>query len=155
MGELNPKEGWTPKNWCFWTVVLEKTLESPLDYKEINQSILKQIHPEYSLKGLMLKLPCFGRLMWRAESLEKTLMLGNIKGRKRRGWQRMRWLNGMTDSMDIEQVPIDGEGRGSLACCRPQAHKELDMTVWLNNNRFTFGWLLTLLVAEATQRNEH
>ena len=155
MGELNPKEGWTLKNWCFWTVVLEKTLESPLDYKEINQSILKQIHPEYSLKGLMLKLPCFGRLMWRTESLEKTLMLGNIKGRKRRGWHWMRWLNGMTDSMDIEQVPIDGEGQGSLVCCSPQAHKELDTTVWLNNNRFTFGWLLTLLVVEATQRNEH
>ena len=65
MGELNPKEGWTPKLWCFWTVVLEKTFESPMDCKEINQSILKQTHPDYSLKGLMLKLECFGHLMWR------------------------------------------------------------------------------------------
>ena len=91
------------KNWCFWTVVLEKTLESPLDCKEINQSILKEISPEYSLEGLTLKLKLqyFGHLMRRADSLEKTLMLGKIEGRRRKGWQRMRRLDGVTDSMDV------------------------------------------------------
>ena len=81
----------------------EKTLESPLDCKEINQSILKEISPGCSLEGLMLKLKLqyFGHLMWRVDSLEKTLMLGGIWGRRRRGWQRMRWLDGITDSMDM------------------------------------------------------
>ena len=97
------KESWAPKNWCFWTVVLEKTLESPLDSKKINQSILKEISLEYSLEGLMLKLNLqyFGRLMGRVDSLEKTLMLGKIEGGRRRGWQRMRWLDGITDSMGM------------------------------------------------------
>ena len=88
-------ERWTimkvGKNWCFWIMGLEKTLESPLDYKRSNQSILKEINPEYSLKGLMpkLKLQYFSHLMWRADSLEKTLMLGMTEGRRRgrrRGW---------------------------------------------------------------------
>ena len=81
-------------------MVLEKTLESPFDY---NQSILKGISPEYSLEGLMLKLKLqyFGHLMRIADSLEKTLMLGKIEGRRRREQQRMRWLGGITDSMDI------------------------------------------------------
>ena len=102
MWELDYKESWAPKNWCFWTVVLEKTL-SLLDYREINQSILKEISPEYSLEGLMLKLKFqyFGHLMQRNDSLEKTLMLRNIEGRRRRGQQRMRWLDGITNSMDM------------------------------------------------------
>ena len=81
-------------------MVLEKTLESPLDCKEI-QSILKEISPEYSSEGLMLKLQYFGHLMGRADSFEKTLMLGKIEGRRRRGRQRMRSLDGTTDSMDV------------------------------------------------------
>ena len=103
MRELDHKEGWMPKNWCFSTVVLEKTLESPLGYKEITPVILKEINPEYSLEGLMLKLKLesLGHLTWRANSLEKTLMLGKIEGGWRRGWQRMRWLDGITDSMDM------------------------------------------------------
>ena len=82
--------------------MLEKPLESPLDCKESNQSILKEISPEYSLEGLMLKLKLqyFGHLVQRADSLEKTLLLGKIEGRRRRGRQRMRWLDGITDSMD-------------------------------------------------------
>ena len=80
--------------------MLEKILESPLDCKEINQSILKEIDPEYSLEGLMLKLQYFGHLMLTADSLEKTLMLGKTEGRRRRG-HRMRWLDGITDSMDM------------------------------------------------------
>ena len=187
MWELDCEESWALKNWCFWTVVLEKTLESPLDCKEIqpvhikwgqalvflgrkvmtdldsilksrditlptkvrlvkamvflmvmygceswtvkkaehrridtfelwcwrrlwrvpwtarrsNQSILKEISPACSLEGLVLKLQYFGHLMWREDLLEKTLMLGGIGGRRRRGQQRMRWLDGITDSMDV------------------------------------------------------
>ena len=83
--------------------MLEKTLESPLDCKEIQQSILKEISPEYSSEGLMLKLKLqyFGHLMRRTDSLEKTLMLRKIEGRRRRGRQRTRWLDGITDSMDM------------------------------------------------------
>ena len=83
--------------------MLEKTLESPLDSKKINQSILKEISPEYSLEGLMLKLNLqyFGHLRGRIDSLEKTLMLGKIEGGRRRGGQRMRWLDGITDSMGM------------------------------------------------------
>ena len=100
MCELDYKEGWVPKNWCFWTVVLEKTLESPLDCKE---SILKKISCEYSLEGLMLKLKLqyFGHLIQRNDSFEKTLMLGKIEGRRRRERQRMRWLDGITDAMGM------------------------------------------------------
>jgi len=92
MWGLDHKEGWAPKNWCFWTVVLEKTLESPLTAKRSNQSILQEISPEYSLEGLMLKLKLqyFGYLMQRTDSLEKILMLGKTEGRRRRGCQRMR-----------------------------------------------------------------
>ena len=97
MWELDHNESWAPKNWCFWTVVLEKTLESPLD------SILKEISPEYSLEGLMLKLKLqyFGHLMQRIDSLEKTLLLGKTEGRRRRGWQRMRWLDAITNLMGM------------------------------------------------------
>ena len=103
MWELDCEESWAPKNWCFWTVVLEKTLESPWTARRSNQSILKDISPGISLEGMMLKLKLqyFGHLMWRVDSLEKALMMGGIVGRRRRGWQRMRWLDGITDSMDV------------------------------------------------------
>ena len=98
MWALDHKESWSPKNWWFWTVVLEKTLDSPLDCKEI-----QPVSPQYSLEGVMpkLKLQYFGQLMQRANSFEKTLMLGKIEGRSRRGWQRMGWLNGITDSINM------------------------------------------------------
>ena len=103
MWKLDQKDSWALKNWCFWTVVLEKTLESLLDCKEI-----QPVHPKIdqswcSLEGLMLKLKLqyFGHLMWKADSFEKTLLLGKIEGGRRRGWQRMRWLDGITDSMDM------------------------------------------------------
>ena len=103
MWELDHKEGWAPKNWCFWIVVLEKTLEVPWTARRSNQSILKEINPDYSLQALMLnlKLQSCGHMMRRADSLEKTLMLGKTEGRRRRGWQRMRWLDGITDWMDM------------------------------------------------------
>ena len=96
MWELDHKESWAPKNWCFWTVVLEKTLEIQL----VNR---KELSPEYSFEGLMLKLKLqySGHLMQRTDSLEKTLMLGKMEDRKRRGRQRMRWLDGIIDSMDM------------------------------------------------------
>ena len=130
MWELDYKESWAPKNWCFWTVVLEKTLETPLDCKDI----LKEISPGCSLEGLMLKLKLqyFGYLMLRTKSLEKTLMLGKIEGRRRRGWQRMRWLDGITDSMDMSLSNGVGDGQGGLVCCSPWGRKESDVTGWLN-----------------------
>ena len=97
--ELDHKEGWALKNWWFPTVMLEKTLESPLDSKEIKpvspKLNIQKINPEYSLEGLMLKqkLQYFGHLMWRASSLEKILMLRKIESRRRRGQQRLRWLD--------------------------------------------------------------
>ena len=103
MWELVYKESWVPKNWCLWTVVYEKTLESPLDCKEIQPVNPKGNSPEYALEGLMLKLKLqyLGYLIWRSDSLEKTLMLGQIEGRRRRGQQRIRWLYIITDSMDM------------------------------------------------------
>ena len=102
MWELDYNESWALKNWCFWTVVLEKTLESPLDYKEIQPVHLKGDESWAFLERRMLKLKLqyFGHLM-QTDSFEKTLMLGKIEGRRRRGRQRMRWLDGITESMDM------------------------------------------------------
>ena len=111
MWELDCEESWVPKNWCFWTVVLEKTVESPLETaRRSNQSIVKEISAEYSLEGLLLKLKLlyFGHLMRRIDFLEKTLMLGKIEGRRKRGWQRMGWLDGLTDPMDISLSKLQG-----------------------------------------------
>ena len=103
MWELDCEEGWEQKNWCIWTVVLEKTLESPLDCKEI-----QPVHPKGDQSWVFigrtdveLKLQSFGHLMQRADLVEKTLILGKIEGRRRRGRQRMRWLDDITVSMDM------------------------------------------------------
>ena len=101
MWKLYHKGGWAPKVNAFELWCWRKLLRLPLTAKRSNQSIVKEINPEYSLEGLMLKLQYFGHLRQRTESLEKTLMLGKIEGRGRRGWQRMRWLDGITDSMDM------------------------------------------------------
>ena len=124
---------WKLKSWCFCTVVLGKTLESPLDCKET-----KPVNPKYSLEGLMLKLKLqyFGHLMQRTDSLEKTLMLGKIECRRRRGQQRMRWLDGITDSTNVSLSKLwkmVKEGHGSLVCCSPWGHKESDTTEQLNS----------------------
>ena len=116
--------------------MLEKTLESPWIAKRSNQSILKEISPEYSLEGLMLKLKLqyFGHLMPRANSLEKTLMLGKIEGRRRRGRWRMRWLNVITDSMDMNLSKLQELVKDREAWCSGfHSHKESDMTEQLNN----------------------
>ena len=113
----------------FW----RRLLRVPWNARRSNQSILKEISPEYSLEGLMLKLKLqyFGHLMQKTDSFEKTLMLGMIEGRKRRGQQRMRWLYGTTDLMDMNLSKFQeliGDGQGSPAYCSPWGHRELDMT---------------------------
>ena len=130
-GELDYKESRVPKNWCFWTVVLETNLQSPLDCKEI-----QPVHPKRNQSWIFIgrtdaeaETPIFGHLMQRIDSLEKTLMLGMIKGRKRREHQRVRWLDGITNLMDMsEKSPGICEGQGILACCSPWGCKESDMT---------------------------
>ena len=131
--ELDHKEGWK-SNWCFWIVVIEKTLESPLDSKEI-----KSVNPKENQPWILIestdaeaeKLQSFGHLMWRASSLEKTLVLGKIEGRRRRGRQRMRWPDNITDARDMNLGKLgDGGGQGGLLCCSPWGHT----TWWLNNS---------------------
>ena len=113
-------------------------LRVPWTARRSNQSILKEIDPEYSLEGLMLKLKLqyFGHLMQTADSFEKTLMLGKIEGRRRRGQQRMRWLDSITESVDMNLGTGTtlgvGDGQGGLACCGSWGHKESDMTEQLN-----------------------
>jgi len=136
MWELDYKESWAPKNYAFELWCWRRLLRVPWTAGRSNQSILKEISPEYSLEGLMLKLKFqyFGHLMRRTDSFEKTLMLGKMEGGRKRGRQRMRWLDGITDldGHEFEQALGVGDGRGSLACCSPWGRKELNMTLWLN-----------------------
>ena len=120
--------------WC-----CRRLLRVPWTARRSNQSILKEISPEYSLEGLMLKLKLhyFGHLVGRVDSLEKTLVLGKIDDRRRRGRQRMRWLNDIPDSMDVSLSKLQDmvkDREASLACCSLWSHKESDMTEQLNSN---------------------
>ena len=124
------------KLWCW-----RRLLRVPWTASRSNQYILKEISPEYSLEGLMLKLKLqyFGHLVWRTDSLEETLVLGKIEGRRRRGWQRMRWLDGITDLMDMSLSKLRELviGQGGLACCSPWG-AELDTTERLNWTELKF-----------------
>ena len=130
---------WTKKKVERWRIDAfelwhwRRLLRVPWTARRSNQSILKEIGPEYSLETLMLKLKLqyLGHLMWRVDSLEKTLILGKIEGGRRRGRQRMRWLGGIIDSMDVSEQTLGvGDGQGSLVCCSPWGRKEWDMTDW-------------------------
>ena len=129
--EQNCKEGGAPKNWCLWTMVLEKT---PQD--QTNQSVLREISQSQEGLVLKLKLQYIGHLMQTADSLEKSLMLGRTEGRSRRRHQRMRWLDGITDAMDMNLSNFGRrrEGQRGLACCSPWGRKESGTTGRLNNN---------------------
>ena len=143
MWELDHKEGWVLKNWCFWTVLLEKTLESPLDCKEI-----QTVHPKGDQSWVFIgrtdaeaEGQYFGHWCQSADSLEKVLILGKIEGRMRKGWQRIRWLDSINYSMDmsLKKTQGDGEEQRSLMCCSPWSCKELDTTKWLTFSlSFTF-----------------
>ena len=146
MWDLDCEESWAPKNWYFWTVVLEKTLESPLDCKEIQPVYPKgEISPGCSLEGLMLKLKpqYFGHLMRGVDSLEKTLMLGGIGGRGRQ--DEMAGWHHRLDAYEFEWTLGVGDGQGGLGCCNSWGLKEPDMTELLNWTEAT-----NLLVGERT-----
>ena len=129
------EESWAPKNWCFWTVVLEKTLESPWTARRSNQSILKEISPGCSLEGMMLKLKLqyFGHLMRRVDSLKKT-DAGRVWGQEEKGMteDEMAGWHYQLNGQEFGWTPGVGDRQGGLACCNSWGRKELDTTGWLN-----------------------
>ena len=148
MWKLNHKEAWALKNWCFWIMVLEKTLESPWTARISNQSILKEINPEYSWEGQLLKLQYFGHLMQRTNSLKKDPDARKDWGQEEKGVteDKMVGWHHWLDGHEFEQTQGDSEGQGSLACCSPWGHKRSDMTEWLNWTELSFWFLFFFLI---------
>ena len=124
--------------WCW-----RRLLRVPWTSRRSNPSILKEISPGCFLERMMvkLKLQYFGHLMWRVDSLEKTLMLRGIRGRRKKRWQKMRWLDGITDSMDMSLSELRGDGQGGLVCCDSWGCKESDTTERLNWTELEVQWL--------------
>ena len=143
MWELDNKKGWAPKKWCLQTVVLEKTLESPLDCKEI-----KPVNPKGNQSWIFTgrtdaeaEAPIFWPPDVKSRLIGKDPDAGKTEGRRRRGRLRTRWFDGITDSMDMSLSKLwDGDGQGSLAWCSPWGRKESDTTKWLNNR-----WIYKIL----------
>ena len=138
-------ESWTIKKAECWRIdafelwCWRRLFRVPWIARRSNQSILKEISPGYMLEGLMLKFQHFGHLMWGTDSLGKTLMLGKIEGRRRRGWQEDKMIewHHQLNGLEFEQALGDGEGQGILSCCSPWAHKGSDAIERLNNNSIT------------------
>ena len=145
MWELDCKESWALKNSCFW----RRLLRVPWTAKRSNQSILKEISPEYSLEGLMLKLQYFGHLMWRTDSLEKTLMLGKIEGKRKEEqqfWLLQRWLDGITDSIDmslgkLREIVKDRESRHTVVHGVTKSQTRLSDWKTPTHCDFNGGWM--------------
>ena len=142
MWEWEHKESWLPKNWCFWIVL--KSLRVPWTARGSNQSILKEISPQCSLEGLLLKLKLqyFGHVMQRVDSLQKALLLGEIGGRRRKGLQRMRWLGGITNSMNMSLSKLQETVKELKPGCTPWGHKESDTTEQMNHNKSFLKFLI-------------